>query len=97
MLLTMLFAAVALSPAASLPLRPMEAPLSVKMRDCPNARTYHAEDGPARLRPRRLDELPPGRLELTVLREFDGCPIPAVMREGLGAAGDPDGRQPGRR
>ncbi len=97
MLLTMLLAAVAWSPAASLPLRPMEAPLSTKARDCPNARTYQAEDGSARLRPRRLDELPPGRLELTVLREFDGCPIPAVVREGLGAAGDPDGRQSNRR
>jgi hypothetical protein len=25
--------------------------------------------------------MPPGRLELAVLREVDGCPIPAVVRE----------------
>ena len=33
---------------------------------------------------RRLDELPPGRLELTVYREVGGCPIPAVLQEGIG-------------
>ena len=44
------------------------------------------------LRPRTLDELPPGRLELTVLREVDGCPIPAVLREGIGAAPAPERR-----
>ena len=36
------------------------------------------------VRPQRLDELPPGRLELTVLREVDGCPQPAVIRENIG-------------
>jgi hypothetical protein len=36
------------------------------------------------VRPQRLDQLPPGRLELTVMREVDGCPIPAVVREGIG-------------
>ena len=36
---------------------------------------------------RNLGELPPARLEHTVLREFDGCPIPAVVREGIGASG----------
>ena len=44
------------------------------------------------VRPRTLDELPPGRLELTVLREVDGCPIPVVLREGLGAAPAPERR-----
>lgn len=36
------------------------------------------------VRPQRLDELPPGRLELTVMRELDNCPIPVVIREGIG-------------
>lgn len=33
------------------------------------------------VRPQRLDELPPGRLEHSVFRQVDGCPIPAVVRE----------------
>ena len=31
--------------------------------------------------PRRLDELPPGRLYHTVLRQVGGCVIPAVVHE----------------
>ena len=38
------------------------------------------------VRPQRLDELPPGRLELTVMRVVDGCPQPAVIRENIGPA-----------
>lgn len=38
-------------------------------------------------KPRRLGELPPGKLVLTVLRKDErGCPIPLVVREGIGAA-----------
>jgi hypothetical protein len=37
------------------------------------------------LGPQRLDQLPQGRLTLTVLREVDGCPQPATIREGYGA------------
>jgi len=49
---------------------------------CPDARLRRADRGvPAR--PRRLGELPPGRLELTVWRRIAGCPIPAVLREGI--------------
>ena len=36
------------------------------------------------VRPQRLDRLPPGRLEYGVFRQVDGCPIPAVVREGVG-------------
>jgi hypothetical protein len=32
----------------------------------------------------RLDRLPAGRLELAVVREIERCPIPAVLREGIG-------------
>lgn len=31
-------------------------------------------------RPRRLDRLPPGNLELSVWREIDRCPVPAIVR-----------------
>ena len=84
MLLTILLAAVSATPAASLPLRPMHQPVPANQSECPNARTYQAEDGISRPRAWRLDELPPGRLELTVLRQVNGCPIPAVLREGIG-------------
>ena len=89
MLLTVLLAAVSAAPAVSLPLRPMDQPVSVDQRECPNARTYQAADGVSRPRAWRLDELPPGRLELSVLRQVNGCPIPAVVREGIG--GNPNG------
>ena len=87
MLFTILFAALALvaAPPASAgasAARPIS-PAAGARSDCPEA-TIHMTARPAPLVPRRLDELPPGRLELTVLREVDGCPIPAVLREGIG-------------
>jgi hypothetical protein len=39
-------------------------------------------------RARRLDELPQGRLEYAVMREVDGCVIPAVVHERVGAPPD---------
>ena len=39
------------------------------------------------LGPRRLDQLPQGSLTLTVMREVNGCPQPATIREGYGAPG----------
>jgi hypothetical protein len=97
MLLALWLAALSAVPSASLPLRPMDAPSPVKSRDCPNARTHHAEDEPSGLRVRRLDQLPPGRLELAVLREVDNCPIPAVLREGIGGNIESGGEQANRR
>ncbi|HTU10224.1 MAG TPA: hypothetical protein VMG08_04930 [Allosphingosinicella sp.] len=38
------------------------------------------------LQSRRLDQLPQGDLTLTVVREVNGCPQPATIREGYGAA-----------
>jgi hypothetical protein len=51
---------------------------------CRNPRTQHAARPERNLRPQRLDELPAGNLELTVLRQVDGCAEPAILREGLG-------------
>ena len=96
MLLTLVLAVVSATPAASLPLRPLDTPLAAK-DECGNARTYQAEDGQSRLRLRRLDELPPGRLELTVLRQFDRCPIPAVLRDNIGGRALPEGGPASRR
>ena len=88
MLLTILLAALQSAQAAAVP--PSEAEMRPLNRDvpdspgkCPEATLRYAEEEVAR-GPRRLIELPPGRLELTVMREFDGCPIPAVLREGIG-------------
>jgi hypothetical protein len=35
--------------------------------------------------PRRLDQLPPGNLELAVQRQVDGCIEPTIIRYGVGA------------
>ena len=91
MLLISMVAAVTATPAASLPLRPMHQPLPANQQECENATTYQADQGIPRARARRLDELPPGRLELTVMRSFNGCPMPAVLRDGIG--GNPEGQR----
>ena len=100
MLLMILASMLALAPATS-PLRPIEPrgreTPRVAAGECPEARSYYAGKSPSAATARRLDQLPPGRLELTVLREVNGCPIPAVIREGMGAASDPDGHEPDRR
>lgn len=38
----------------------------------------------ARVAPRRLDDLPPGNLELAVQREVDGCIEPTIIRQDVG-------------
>ena len=62
-------------------LRPLPAD---QAKSCPNARIRHVLKPGQGLRPQRLDELPPAALELSVLREIDGCAVPAIVREGLG-------------
>jgi hypothetical protein len=101
MLLTILLSALqaavatAAPPAVTSP-SPAVAAASGK---CPE--TMHWADTDRRPGARRLDQLPPGRLELTVLRAMGNCPEPVVLREGIG--GNPDSRdvpdrvQPGRR
>ena len=83
LLLLALFSLTAASPPRPAPVAAAEATPFITPQKCPEA-TIHYTDQTRGARPRRLDELPPGRLELTVLREVDGCPIPAVLREGIG-------------
>ncbi|WP_114952711.1 hypothetical protein [Sphingosinicella terrae] len=86
MLLTILFAALPAVAAASAPVPEALAGAAAQADKCPDLRPRPV--GPADdAQPRRLGDLPPGRLELTVHREVDGCPIPAVLREGIGGAG----------
>ena len=56
---------------------------------CLNPTVRQAEEQ-AGNRARRLDELPPGRLEFAVLREVDGCVIPAVVQENIGGNSQPE-------
>ena len=58
-------------------------------------RLAYAADGllhelPRDARPRRLGELPPADLVLTVLRREDGCIVPVIVRYGIGATPDRD-------
>jgi hypothetical protein len=94
MFLTLLLAATFSSsaPAPAAPLAPPAQPGAVwpafgpdPVAACDSLSPRIATDA-APPRARRLIELPPGRLELTVLRQVDNCPIPVVLREGIGAA-----------
>lgn len=38
-----------------------------------------------RAQAQRLGDLPPGDLELAVVRSFDGCMMPVIVRQGFGA------------
>ena len=85
MLLAMLVAllqtaAPVVAPPAADPPTAQAAPTADK---CPS--TMHWADNRRPAAARRLDELPPGRLELTVLQMMPGtCPQPVVLREGIG-------------
>ena len=98
MLPTLLLSALqmAASVAAAAPAEGAAAqlPSALASAKCPNA-TVRQAGIPGWVAPQRLDQLPPGRLELTVLREIDRCPIPAVLREGIG--GNPAAAEPERR
>ena len=89
MLSIMLFAALPViaasppAPAASEVRTSVAVPAARK--DCRDT-MLHMTEQPGSTRARRLDQLPPGRLELTVMRQVGGCPIPAVLREGIGGA-----------
>lgn len=51
-------------------------------------------DVPGTVEARRLDQLPPGRLDLAVMRQVDGCPQPVTVREGYGAFGERGAAKP---
>ena len=46
---------------------------------CQRPDAHQANRG-ASAQPRRLDQLPPGNLELAVWREIDRCQVPAIVR-----------------
>jgi hypothetical protein len=51
-------------------------------------------DAPGTVTARRLDQLPPGRLDLAVMRQVDRCPQPVTVREGYGAFGSREASKP---
>ena len=80
-----LLLALSTVPAAAqpAPAQPLQADRSER-KACPDMGPRIATLLRKGVRPQRLDELPPGRLELSVFRMVDGCPIPAVVRERVG-------------
>ena len=86
MLLTILLSAVQIATTAILPQADSVPTMAAGSNKC--GETMHQADGDVRPTARRLDQLPPGRLELTVLRQMGSCPEPVVLREGIG--GNPD-------
>ena len=54
--------------------------------DCVANRVQHADQFGS-TRPRRLDEMPPGKLYLSVMREVDGCQEMVLVSEERGRLG----------
>ncbi len=70
--------------ALALPATLVAAPSKPSQADCRIKPRYAKAEGKGELR--KLDELPPGKLVLTVFRrDQNGCPVPLVIREGMGA------------
>jgi hypothetical protein len=57
---------------------------------CPSDPLLFADrDRGGQAQPRKLGELPPGRLYLSVDRQIDGCRQPVIVRYGIGAVQAP--------
>jgi hypothetical protein len=78
--------AAAFAPSAELPPPADEARQDRPARSerCLDVLLRKAERDAVPPRPRRLGNLPPAQLELAVLLEENGCPVRAVLREGIG-------------
>lgn len=81
-------ASIGAAPEAG-PREPASAPFRARAIDpypfdpakCPD-NMRHAKG--ARAEARKLGDLPSGDLHLAVVREVDGCPVPTVVRQGIG-------------
>ena len=71
---------------------PVAAPPSLGTGTCLRDLLREAGSTPAASRPRRLSELPPGDLQLTVMREVNGCREPVIVRQGFGVVSE-EGRR----
>ncbi len=52
--------------------------------ECPDQPILHNASGTADARARRLGDLPPANHVLTVYREVERCPVPVIVRYGIG-------------
>jgi len=62
-----------------------------KCTDDPRLRFTH-DESPGTSKPKNLGELPPGNLQLAVMRSVDGCVEPVIVRYGFG--GEPAAEKP---
>lgn len=84
-MLTLPLVALALGSAAPVPDIPVTTravPPFTKAPDCPEPTPYLAEG--ATLKPQRLGDLPPARMDLAVDYREDGCPVPVTVKERVG-------------
>jgi hypothetical protein len=63
---------------------------------CDPIRNVRRTDAPGTATAQRLIDLPPGNLDLSVMRRIGDCPEPVTIREGYGAFGGSRGVKPGR-
>ena len=91
---------VSSAPAAPEPAvsAPAAVPVPITGRSTANCRRPDVipADAPAAPDAKRLGELPPGDLILTVYREVDGCMEPVIVRYGDGRAPAPASPEPQR-
>jgi len=64
------------------------APYDGEIRICDAGRRGRLTEGSGTVRAQRLIDLPPGNLDLAVVRSIDG-PEPVTIRENFGAVGGP--------
>ena len=81
----MLLAATALVASAG-----MAIPAADATPICQNSQPHLADSPSTKASLKRLDELPPANLVLTVLRTEDGCSAPVIVRYGIGAPSKAD-------
>ena len=81
----MLLAATALVASAG-----MATPAADATPICQNRQPHLAGSPSTKAALKRLDELPPANLVLTVLRTEDGCSAPVIVRYGIGAPAKTD-------
>jgi len=96
-----LLAAASAADAPAAP-QPQAVPPSGEIRlsspdHCDRDGGVHTADAPGRVGARRLGDLPPGNLDLAVMRQIDGCPEPVTVAENFGTVEGPRAvRRPAR-
>ena len=64
-------------------------PYDGEIRICDASRRGRLTEGSGTVRAQRLIDLPPGNLDLAVVRSIDRCPEPVTIRENFGGIGGP--------